>query len=345
MTTNFSQTQIPYLRTVLEAYESRHRRMLSQSGRGMPALPERKRKKPKQKDMSRRLLRPIIGLKEVRFFDKMWYSQAKNYAGEDEAMGWYLDVFPIIPASNEPPNEWDSARGKITGEASPTYINSPHAATLIRDALPEIKIIFLLRNPVDRLHSARNMQIGIREDLKSFKEQHGKGRSRGYDFGNFDELLKYTSAWPEQPKNIQRKGRKFESQVARLQRGLKIGVYQTQLLKWVDLFRKEQLMFIRSEDFYSKQVETIHKVEDFLGIKRLPDELWKPILAYTYNLEIDPMTKRYIPVAQLLDSKKKISKKKENMSAQSREMLERYYSPYNKDLEQLLAPWNFKAWG
>merc|ERR1719320_1337459 len=116
-----------------------------------------------------------MGQKEIRFFDASWYDEALKYIkSASRLFGWYLDVFPVIPAPGEPPNAWDSARGKITGEASPTYMNGGPTATLIRDHLPEVKIIFMLRNPVDRIYSARNMLLEIHEAVGRFNRQHGK---------------------------------------------------------------------------------------------------------------------------------------------------------------------------
>lgn len=79
--------------------------------------------------------------KEVLYFDV-------NYR---KGIHWYKSFFPttifkflISKYSN---------RRFITGEASPYYILYPHAAKRIHSTLPKVKIIILLRNPINRSFS------------------------------------------------------------------------------------------------------------------------------------------------------------------------------------------------
>ena len=55
---------------------------------------------------------------------------------------WYRSTFPL--ASN---------RGVITGEASPYYLFPSHAPRRIAAALPHVRLIAVLRDPVDRAYS------------------------------------------------------------------------------------------------------------------------------------------------------------------------------------------------
>src|SRR5205807_9139589 len=41
----------------------------------------------------------------------------------------------------------------ITGEASPYYLFHPHAPKRIAKILPQVKLVVLLRNPIDRAYS------------------------------------------------------------------------------------------------------------------------------------------------------------------------------------------------
>lgn len=69
--------------------------------------------------------------KEVHFFDNRFA----------EGMGWYQQHFAHI----------DGAR--IIGEATPDYLYHPDAMARIAAAIPDVKILLLLRNPVDRAYS------------------------------------------------------------------------------------------------------------------------------------------------------------------------------------------------
>ncbi len=68
--------------------------------------------------------------KEVEFWS--W----KFYRGLD----WYFAHFPQIPEGSH----------LQTGEACPGYLDFYETAERLREALPHIKLIVLLRNPVDR---------------------------------------------------------------------------------------------------------------------------------------------------------------------------------------------------
>ncbi|MEL6439876.1 MAG: tetratricopeptide repeat protein [Cyanobacteria bacterium J06621_8] len=68
--------------------------------------------------------------KEINFFNF-------NY---DHGISWYLAHFPTITDRQD----------YLTGEASPFYIYHAQAANRIRHLFPDIKLIIMLRNPVER---------------------------------------------------------------------------------------------------------------------------------------------------------------------------------------------------
>ncbi|CAN5755263.1 hypothetical protein BH23ACT4_BH23ACT4_03000 [soil metagenome] len=82
--------------------------------------------------------------KEVHFFDQ-------NY---ERGTDWYVQHFPGSDAS------------RAVGEATPSYLYFPEVAERIAATLPDVKILLLLRDPVDRAHSHywHNRSVG-REDL------------------------------------------------------------------------------------------------------------------------------------------------------------------------------------
>lgn len=78
--------------------------------------------------------------KEVRFFTNPEGDPKKigNYA---KGLTWYENFFT-------------KHRGeKMIGEATPMYLSNPDSLTLIKKDLPTIKLIILLRDPVERLYS------------------------------------------------------------------------------------------------------------------------------------------------------------------------------------------------
>lgn len=56
-------------------------------------------------------------------------------------------------------------RNQLAGETSPHYLRSPQAPQLIRDTIPDVRLIFSLRDPVKRAYSSywHKVRLGIEE--------------------------------------------------------------------------------------------------------------------------------------------------------------------------------------
>ena len=78
--------------------------------------------------------------KEVHFFD--WYY--------DRGIDWYMRFFPS-----------DSKTGKYraVGEVTPDYLHDSNCPSRIREFLPYVNLIAILRNPVDRAYSHYRMVV------------------------------------------------------------------------------------------------------------------------------------------------------------------------------------------
>jgi Sulfotransferase family len=74
--------------------------------------------------------------KEVHYFDRFWQGDAP-----DDIAAEYASLFPRSP-------------GKVIGEWTPRYLADFWAAPLIRKAVPDARILVMLRDPVDRYRSA-----------------------------------------------------------------------------------------------------------------------------------------------------------------------------------------------
>jgi hypothetical protein len=60
------------------------------------------------------------------------------------------------------------------GEVSPLYLNSFVAAQKIKFHIPDVKLIAILRNPVDRAYSGYQMQLRQAKETRSFASNLGK---------------------------------------------------------------------------------------------------------------------------------------------------------------------------
>lgn len=105
--------------------------------------------------------------KEVHFFDSFY----------ERGVDWYREQFP------------GSESARVVGEATPNYMYSTTALDRIRDTLPDVKLIVMLRNPIDRAYShywhdrARGKTTGdfgdnVRRELDGDQGLHYIGRGR-----------------------------------------------------------------------------------------------------------------------------------------------------------------------
>lgn len=170
--------------------------------------------------------------KEVHFFDYHYQSGER----------WYRACFPIksklIPKG-------------ITGEASPYYMFHPYALQRIKALLPNVKIIILLRDPVTRAISNYYKEFN---GPKKFEKSPIKEAMLNEELRLKDEYL----AMKSDPFYRSLKHQCF-SYKAR-------GIYYPQVKKCFDLFGRDNVLVINSEDLLSSTESSLREVFSFLGV-------------------------------------------------------------------------------
>lgn len=165
--------------------------------------------------------------KEIRYFDLQ-----ENYS---RGFGWYLGNFP---SKKEKGN-------RLTFDASPSYLYFDYIPELIKKDLGNIKMIAILRNPVDRAYSAWQM-------YNSFSDNPHEHHRSIADKRTFLEAIEE-----------EQKGIKTEYPYDYLNRGK----YAHQLEGYYKHFEKENLLVLNFNQF-KEDVETLlNSVCDFLGIE------------------------------------------------------------------------------
>jgi hypothetical protein len=204
-------------------------------------------------------VQPASG-KEIYFFDM-------NY---DKGINWYRTFFPL---SN---NFSKTAKNSIVGEATPRYLDHPHAPYRIKKYIPNCKFIILLRNPIDRAYSHWNMMVNHnREDL-SFEEAIDKEKNRTN--GLFEKMAKDKS---------------FYSKEYYWYSYLERGIYSKKIKKWFEIFPKNQFLILKSEDLFSKPSEIFHQTQDFLNIPKIILDEFKTVRKGIYkNKSISSNTRK-----------------------------------------------------
>ncbi len=199
--------------------------------------------------------------KEVHFFDRNFY----------KGVDWYRAFFPT--SLEKYYAESILKKDFITGEGSPEYLFYPHCAKKASIILPQVKIIVLLRNPVDRAYSQYRHNLGWGhekdlsfEDALSLEEERTKdGRERSLIDESYHDFLYQRAAY------------------------LGRGLYADQLKKWMDIYPREQFLIIRSEDFYSNPGVIYKETLAFLNVPILePKSLKNGYRLYNQSLESTP---------------------------------------------------------
>lgn len=153
----------------------------------------------------------------------------------------------------------------IAGDGSPTYLSVPAAAERIRDVLgEEIKLIFLLRDPVERAISAychvqkrsadrrhiREVLIPPSDDLGEALEWEDQTIRRAGQLGLVDASA-YTARHDDANWNF---------------RYLRNSCYLTDLRRFRNLFSRSRMLIVPTEQLRESPVSVFRRVATFLDI-------------------------------------------------------------------------------
>lgn len=133
------------------------------------------------------------------------------------------------------------------GEKSTNYLESPIAARRMRENIPDVKLVFMLRNPVDRAYS-------------NFLWT----RKNGLETLSFAEALECEAERERDLPETMKYARPF-SYFSR-------GLYADLLTPFFDLFPRKQIRILRYEDVCLASRELAVALHDFLEIAPRPDD-------------------------------------------------------------------------
>jgi hypothetical protein len=175
---------------------------------------------------------------------------------------------------------------RIGGEYSTSSLLHPLVPRRIRGRLPDLKIIILLRNPIDRAYShfIMSRQRGF-EQTHSFDEivrkeidevpvlleAHQRGfldsdyRTRAHctnSDGSLITVSEHNEGWARFPLKSDNELLKFyfTSYVFR-------SLYHDQLWRWLYLFPRKQFLILQAEKFFENTRKTMGQVAEFLNLQ------------------------------------------------------------------------------
>ncbi|MEL6959410.1 MAG: sulfotransferase domain-containing protein [Pseudomonadota bacterium] len=160
----------------------------------------------------------------------------------------------------------DARDDQLVGECSTIYTLSPffpHAARRAAEHVPDAKIIYLLRQPVDRAYSFYVQIIKNYQNVTSDLSVHRT-------FEDFIDPTRLASAAPRS-KVFSKANDHLPDEPDLCLAG---SDYLLQANAWLQHFPRDQILFLKFEDFVGDRPTTVGTITDFLGISRLPDEIF-----------------------------------------------------------------------
>jgi sulfotransferase family protein len=175
--------------------------------------------------------------KGVHYFDM-------NY---DRGMGWYRAHFPLLVTARRAAARAGNAA--LTLESSPYYMFHPFAAERIARDLPDVRLLVLVRDPVERAYSA-----------------HAHELARGFETEPFERALELEDERlrGEAERMIADPG--YLSHSHQHHAYLARGRYCEQLDRLERLVGAESIHVVDSGDFFLKPEPEYDAVLDFLGL-------------------------------------------------------------------------------
>jgi hypothetical protein len=168
-------------------------------------------------------------------------SEKELHFFDEETVDWSLPDYSALDTFF-PPDDGDRLRFDIT----PIYGFWPPSIGRIYAYNPSAKLIFLFRDPVDRAWSQWCMEYGRGDERLPFADAIRAGRNR---IINMPPLAQ---------------DRRVCSYVER-------GLYAEQVGRVLELFPREQVLFLRSQDLLNHHHTTLARIAAFLNISRFPE--------------------------------------------------------------------------
>jgi hypothetical protein len=179
----------------------------------------------------------LPGPQDTHFFDTRRYTYG---------LSWYRVRFPDNRARRRLYAQ--GLHPVVTGEGSSGYLAHPHVAARIARAVPEVRLVVLLRDPVDRAIADWAFRRQAGRESRSFREAvEAELGPRGDDAGL----------------RVPRQRRLDDPLVVRR------GLYQPQLERWLTHFPRERLLVVQSERWFAEPSTVLDEVFGFLRIPRV----------------------------------------------------------------------------
>lgn len=185
------------------------------------------------------IVRPTLN-KGINYFDINYHRGPR----------WYRAHFPLAATTRR---SRPADNPIATFEASGYYMFHPLAAERIAQDLPGIKIVAMLRDPVERAYSAWKHET-----------------ARGFDSWSFERAIAEEADRTEGERERMISDPRYESFAFRHHSYTARGDYVSQLQEYYRRLPADSIHVIYSESFFSQPEGEFDRLTDFLGVSRIP---------------------------------------------------------------------------
>ncbi len=202
-------------------------------------------------------VKPAI-TKQIHYFDKYF----------ERGISWYKICFPLNLKKI-------FFKKFITGEATPYYLCHPLAPSRISKLFPHVKLIILLRNPIDRAFSHYQMEFTrYKEDL------------------SFEDAIEIENNRIKVEIQKIIKNPNYVSDYLPNHAYITSSIYFDRIKLWLDYFPKDQFLFIKSEDLFEDPERIYSETLDFLEIENYKLEKYEIVRKGEYVSKINSQTRK-----------------------------------------------------
>jgi hypothetical protein len=176
--------------------------------------------------------------KGVHYFD----------VNHERSLRWYRAHFPTRRRRDQ------AGSGAVTGEASPYYVFHPHGPDRVRAAVPNARLILMLRDPVVRAFS-------------QYQQEYARG---------FEDAETFEAALDLEPGRLAGERERmladpgYDSRALQHHAYVARGEYAPQLEAWRERFDPARIHVIVAEEFFAEPAAAYRGVLDFLGLRMPP---------------------------------------------------------------------------
>lgn len=175
-----------------------------------------------------------------------------NYFDLDYDLGWswYQGHFPLKQVARVRTR----GRAAVTFEASGYYVYHPHAPQRLAADLPGVKVLVMLRDPVERAYSAYKHEL-----------------ARGFETETFERALELEDERVQPDLERMLADPSYRGISHRHHSYRRRGQYAEQLQRLVDVLGRDRLHVVDSARFFGEPREEFARVTQFLGLPRHDD--------------------------------------------------------------------------